>query len=353
MFLIIAGFSLLVIMVWGFTFFYRIGKPVNAALSDAYYHHAWKKKIVHAPMGNWFELGYHETGADPATFTVLSRDFGKDQNTIFWKGRKQDVDYATFQIDNNRIPKDAFRVYYDKYYDNELKVVTGADPASYQPFKAALGPIYRQWHQDKHAIYLEGEKIAVDRSTFVLLNSTLGVDSLYVYVVFTDVTKGDKTTVLQKESNPGGKAIPLSANYARIGNSIVLSNWKNEFAMVSFSTIDSIRVVNERNIVVNGQWVSDGIRIEGVDAASWQELGRDHFKDKDNVYVNGKRIADADPGTFEVVFELYSKDKNHAYYEDKKLAEVNPSTFHYKYNTGIATDGSLSFKDGNRIKPDK
>jgi hypothetical protein len=343
MFFIIIGGIVLILFFISIGFFYRIGKPVNASLSDSYYHHAWKKKIVHSPMGNWFELGYYETEADPGTFTVITRDYGKDHQSVYWKGLKQAVDYPTFYLDAERIPKDSVHVYSDLHLEDNLKVIEGADPTTYRLYKEGSSAYYQYWHQDANSFYLDGKKLNVDGKTFVRINSTLALDINHVYAI---ITKDDKTEVVQKLKRPEGEAQLISENYARIGNIILHSNWKNPFGAVNFNHIDSIQLLNERTLAVNGQLISDGLLVPEVDVVSWQDIGRDHFKDKKSVYFDGIKIEAADPLTFEVVYEAYSKDSQHVFYKEKMLAGASPSSFVYQYNTGIATDGELNFKEG-------
>jgi DKNYY family len=168
LFIILTAFILL-ILCSGFYFFYRIGKPVNGKLSDAYYHHAWKKKVVYSPMGNWFELGYHETEADPATFTVIAKEYGKDAQFVYWKGRKQDVDQLTFEVSEEQIPRDGEHVYFEPDYENALTVIADADPKTYRQYKEGSTAWYQYWHQDKNYFFVDGKKLAVDRNTFVRL----------------------------------------------------------------------------------------------------------------------------------------------------------------------------------------
>ena len=61
----------------------------------------------------------------------------------------------------------------------------------------------------------------------------------------------------------------------RIGQSIAFSGWKNKFALLAFDKINSIRVIDERNILVDTVLVSDGKQIEGIDGASLEILQRD------------------------------------------------------------------------------
>lgn len=78
-------------------------------------------------MGNWFELGYTELEADPETFTVLSREFAKDKQQVYWKDHVQNVDHTSFTIDEQGTPRDAQHVYYHYDYGDSLYVIKNAD----------------------------------------------------------------------------------------------------------------------------------------------------------------------------------------------------------------------------------
>jgi hypothetical protein len=337
---------------WIIRTFMRLGNPVNAQLSDSYYYHRWKKKIIYSPMGNWFELGYYETEADVATFSVIERDYGKDHQFVFLRGRKQQVDLATFQVDKNRIPKDHVHVYFEKPYSDSLLRVEGADPKTYQPYVLPADTYNQGWCRDDQAYYLHGVKVEVDRKTFQRLNSSLAIDSLNVYIIKTDSDLVPGKQLIKKASNPGGEVHAITETYAQVGHTLILANWKTDFRMLAFPKIDSIHVLTERILVVNNQLVADGRVIEGFDPSTFQELSRNHFKDKDRVYYEGIQITGADPDTFEVLREEYAKDHRAAYYQERVLPEVNPASFRtdYENNTLIATDGILKFKEGVLVK---
>ncbi|MCU0420499.1 MAG: DKNYY domain-containing protein, partial [Cyclobacteriaceae bacterium] len=252
---------LLAVAVWALIrFLHRIGEPVNAAASDSYYHHARKKIIVYSPMGNWFELGYHESTADPATFQVLSRDYGKDDKTVFWRGHAQRVDYATFRIDEHKIPKDDFRVYDDDHYQPELRVIEGADPKTFRPLTLPEDRYDHRWYRDDKAIYAAGKRMDVDATTFQRLNETLALDASHVYVITRNPLRlgSGSVSLSAKAANPGGPALRLNDTYAQIGHAIAHANWIRPFSLVFFQSIDSVRVLDERNLAVNGVLISDG-----------------------------------------------------------------------------------------------
>lgn len=304
-------------------------------------------------MGNWFELGYTEMpDSDPETFTVLSRDFGKDKHAVYRKGEVQKVDYATFVIDEHGIAKDAFHVYYDTYYSSKgLIVITGADPKTYKPYTLPDETYNQRWGRDHQSVFLYGKKVDVDGKTFVRINQTLAVDSLAVYAVVTDYNTGsgmaeDNTRVVRVGDNSGGTYKAINEHYARFGNTIAISNWKTDFTTVSFEKIDTIKIVDERNLVVNNVVVSDGKRLDGVDAASLDIVGRDHLKDKTSVYFDGQKLPGADPETFTLIDEYHSKDKQRVFFKAQLLPNLNAQKATMNFATNTISDGVLSFKEG-------
>lgn len=355
MIVISTAIALIVFVLVMVRYFNRIGNAVDKTISDSYYHHKHKNKIIYSPMGNWFELGYKEISADPSTFTVLTREFGKDKDSIFWKGIEQTVDHGSFVIDENGIPKDAFYVYYDKGYQSQLTIIEDADPASFKPYKLPHETFNQQWARDNKAIYLYGRKVDADVNTFVRINQSLAADSKAIYAILYDYstqagTAETNTKVVRQAQRPIGNPESINDFYARIGNTIVHANWKNPFSSLEFEVIHTISLIDKRNIVVNDVLISDGKMIKGVDINTLEIISRELLKDKTNVYYDKEKIEGADVTTIASVSEFYSKDKNAVYYKTQRLKGANPATFTINYATNIASDGKHSFEDGIEIK---
>jgi hypothetical protein len=350
--LILIGIAFLAVIIFSIIrFFNRLGKPVNKNLSDSYYYHARKEIIVYSPMGNWFELGYTETTADVKSFQVLARDFGKDNKTIFWKGEPQAVAYATFIIDEHGIAKDAKNVYYTVWVGKELQPIIGADPKTYQPYKLPQETYNQVWGKDDQSVFLYGKKIDVDGKTFKRINQSLGYDSLHFYaIVYHSGIAEESTHVLKKERNPDSQVESINDFYARANNTIIHSNWKNEFSAVRFESIDTVTVIDERNIVVNQVLVSDGKRMDAADVSTLEIVSYDFMKDKSRVYFDTQEIAGAEPNTFSHVYEYYSKDARHVYYKTGILPDINPPKLSVAHNDNSITDGRVTYKNGERVK---
>lgn len=346
--------ALLAICLLGFVtlFFFRIGKPINESVSKSYYHHAWKKKMVHAPMGNWFELGYTEFNADAKSLVVLSEDFAKDNTTVFWKGVPQLVDHASFKVDEFRIPKDDKHVYQTNVFDT-LQIVVDADPASFRPMDEKENSYITSWFKDDRSYFFQGHKIDVDYATFEKINKRLMVDAWSVYaLVNRESSAGYNETlqVVKMMGRPTGMVKSINDSYAQIGTTILLSNWKNEFASIIFEKIDSIQIIDERNLVVNNQFIADGTLLKEIDISTLTIIDRDYLKDQSSVYYESKKIELADSKSFEVVFEEYSKDNQHVFYKWAALPGVNPANVKYDYASATITDGKNFYKDGVLVK---
>jgi hypothetical protein len=349
---ILVGLAFLCVIILSvIRFFNRLGKPVNKALSDSYYYHARKDVIAYSPMGNWFELGYTETTANVELFSVLSLDFGKDDKTIFWKGEPQAVDYATFRVDEHGIAKDAADVYYTVWAGKELQKIIGADPKTYQPYRLPKETYNQGWGRDHQSVFLYGKKVDVDGKTFSRINQSLGYDSLNFYaIVYRSGMAEDSTLVLKKDSNPGGKIEGINDFYARVNNTILHSNWKNEFSMIAFDSIDQVTIFDERNLIINNRLVSDGKRLDDVDVTTLEIVARDYLKDSSSAYFDGQKITGADTKTFSYVFENYSKDNRYVYYKTDVLSGINPQKLTIDYSNNTISDGKVTFKNGVQVK---
>lgn len=335
-------------------YIFRLGKAVNKEISNSYYYHSKKDIVVYSPDGNWFELGYVEMKADKNSFMPIADEFGKDKSAVFWRGIIQDVDYTTFSVDEDFIARDSMRVYSSIGYGEQLMVIEGANPKTYHLFDTGVDSWNRYWNRDDgHYFYID-RMIDADYNTFKRINNTLAIDTNSIYVITSEnpsdgLQSKNIQAAAKKHINPQGEVKVLNGDYALIGHSVVLSNWKTEFAIIPFHSIDTMRVIDERNIIVNNQLISDGKVYDKIDVATFKAFHRDYFNDKNNVYYDGQQIEGANVETFEVVFEEYSKDGQHVYYKTEIVAKASPTSFKYDYATGKGKDGDLNFKDGKLV----
>ena len=330
----------------------RLGKIVDNEVSKSYYFHAIKKKIVYAPMGNWFELGYTELDADPTSFKTLAEEFGKDDHSIFWKGVKQPVDFASFYIEDN-IPKDNQHVYDRNLTNTLLTIITGADPKTYKRFDTGVDTWDRYWFKDYQHYFYEDRELEVDYQSFKRINNTLAVDTNFVYAIVNSQTESGITNrgVIKKVGRMAGVVKAINSSYALIGNTLILSNWKNEFNSIAFDKIEFFDVLDDRNITINKILIHDGKIFPNVDVESLVILDRDYFKDKTSVYYDDQLIPNAQASSFEFLSDDYSRDSENVFFKTTRLPDVVAKDFKYSFATKLGTDGRNTFRDGKLVIP--
>ncbi|OXG02263.1 DKNYY family protein [Flavobacterium araucananum] len=348
-------FIVLAIVILGFLsirfFLFKIGKPVNLKVSNSYFHHYRKNLIVYSPMGNWFELGYFESEADVATFQPINEDFGKDKNTIFWKGKKQWVDYDTFKIDASVI-KDKNHVYNSngKKFD-VLEIIEDADPKTYQLLDPSIKDYQKyNWFKDVNAVYYKNKRVEGDPATFKPLNDAIAVDANFIYAIITYRGEGlevmEVNDVVRKHKRIDGEIHSINETYAQIGNSIVSAFTKAEFELNTFDTIATVKKIDYWKIIVNDVLINKGIIVPEIDVKTFEILDYNFSKDKNHVYYDCKKIKEANYSSFKIISEEYSKDSKHVYFKDVIIKEANPETFKVTSQYGIWEDGENQFKNG-------
>jgi hypothetical protein len=350
---IILALVILVILAIRY-FLFKIGKPVNLKVSNSYFHHYRKKLIVYSPMGNWFELGYFESVADVATFEPVSEDFGKDKNSVFWKGKKQLVDYDTFEIDDFII-KDKNHVYnVNGQKFDEMEIIDNAEPKTYQLLDSSIENYQRNnWFKDANAVYYKNKKIEGDPETFKPLNDAIAVDANFIYAIITYRGEGNEmlevNQVIQKHKRIDGEIKPINETYVQIGNSIVSAFTKSEFELHTFDSIATVKNIDYWKIIVNNILINKGVQYPEIDVESFEDLDYNFSKDKDSIYFDCKKIAQADNSSFKIISNQYSKDAKNVYFKNLIVAGANPDTFKAASEYGIWEDGKNRYKDGQII----
>lgn len=347
--------AVLILCFLGIRFFlFKIGDPVNLKLSNSYFHHYRKNLIVYSPMGNWFELGYFESNADVATFQPINEDFGKDKNNIFWKGKKQLVDYDTFEI-NDFIIKDKNHVYHvnGKKFDL-LEIVDGADPKTYQLLDPSIRDYRRNnWFRDSHSVYYKNKKVEGDPDTFRPLNDAIAVDANFIYAIISYRGEGihmlEVDDVIRKHKIIDGKIHPINETYVQIGNSIVSAFTKDEFELNTFEPITAVKKIDYWTIVVNNVLINKGVLFPEIDVKTFEVLDYNFSKDKNSIYYNGQKISGVDHASFKIISNEYSKDAKHVYFKNIILKEAIPETFKQTSEYGIWEDGKHQYKEGQII----
>jgi len=378
---------------------------------------------------------------DRNTFKVVNGNYGVDSKNVYYLGEKLDfvgldglkifnedylkdkknvyeisvndndevkvkpiknlnIDVATFEdIFGGLNYKDKNAVYYeDNDGDISLKILKGADPATFE-----FGIISK----DKNSVFIGNQKLeGMSSKGFEVLNDSLDFVKDYKNVYYLD-RESDGITYKVKVLDTKGVDIPSfeflgdSYNkYYKDKNNIYFLNDKDdkmEFEKLvganpkTFEIIDDYFARDDKNVYFFNKKVigvdvktfeevgydiikdKNGLHIlidsneteikvkslkaDGIDLKTLKKLDNGYFKDKNNIYYglsgNLYKIKNADLQTFEVLTSPYSssvyfaKDKNNVYYNGKKLDGIVPNDFEQIQSYFIKDkNGIYKFEEG-------
>ena len=378
---------------------------------------------------------------DKNTFKVVNGNYGVDSKNVYYLGQKLDfvgldglkifnegylkdkknvyeisvndndevkvkpiknlnIDVATFEdIFGGLNYKDKNSVYYeDNDEDISLKILKGADPATFE-----FGIISK----DKNSVFIGNQKLeGMSSKGFEVLNDSLDFVKDYKNVYYLD-RESDGITYKVEVLDTKGVDIPSfeflgdSYNkYYKDKNNIYFLNDKDdkmEFEKLvganpkTFEIIDDYFARDDKNVYFFNKKVigvdvktfeevgydiikdKNGLHIlidsneteikvkslkaDGIDLKTLKKLDNGYFKDKNNIYYglsgNLYKIKNADLQTFEVLTSPYSssvyfaKDKNNVYYNGKKLDGIVPNDFEQIQSYFIKDkNGIYKFEEG-------
>lgn len=305
-------------------------------------------------MGNWFELGYTKMEVDTNTFRPISNDFARDKDFVYHRDKRIDLaDAESFTVDDNYVIKDSKHVYFTQF-SNDLKIIEGADPATYESFTEN----YRgSWARDASSYFLNNHKVEVDYASFRIYKNSLVADKNFLYRI--DYTKDDTDwgkSFLEVVDRVEGEIQEFNSKYI-IMNNCVYSHF-DELEKNKFDQIDNITVVDESAIIVNKTLIINGklFASEKADLSSFEMLENydlnGYAKDKDAVYFQGIILDKADVNTFTVLGDGYAKDRSHVFYSDFIVEGASPNSFGLDEKQYEWKDGKTVFMYGKRfVKP--
>jgi len=300
-------------------------KVIDATKSSAY--HIKQGQVYYIPGGNSFERGTKKMDADPATFKPIAESYGKDKNSVYFRGTRQEgIDLESFTIENG-IPKDKEHVYYyngndidfNRNGDDVLSVIEQADPSSFRK----LDKPYTLFAKDKQHYYYRSRCLDVDYKSFEFLNR----------------------------------------HFMKDMNSLYLDNGRIFLAVDS--SLQKVEKVNNEYVLIDGRKLLYFQPFEGEGIIS-TELPEDSFpidvvdddilKTRIVVFAFGRAIPNADPESLHVLFktktELIAKDKNHVYYNFEPISEADPLSYQWLDGRVGKDDRFVYYKNQKIVVPD-
>ena len=358
---------------------------------------------------------------DKNTFKVVNGNYGVDSKNVYYLGEKLDfvgldglkifnegylkdkknvyeisvndndevkvkpiknlnIDVATFEyIFGGLNYKDKNSVYYeDNDGDISLKILKGADPATFE-----FGIISK----DKNSIFIGNQKLkGVSSKGFEVLNDSLDFVKDYKNVYYLDRAEDGITFIPRVQNIEGVDIATLEfagghySKYYKDKNNVYFMDNRDgkikfkKLAYVNpktFEMVDDTFARDDKNLYIfeykvdgidpktfealnyemikdkNGVYFLENIseenenseiktrklNLKGLDLRSFKKVDDSnyYFKDKNSIYYedsgNLHKIENADLKTFKDLDYNFAKDKNNIYYKNKKLAGIDAASF--------------------------
>ena len=316
-----------------------------------------------------FHLHRKVEGADPKSFVVLARSWGRDKNNLY---RRNNIstdnevparDILRFKTNNERLTRKILEI--DREADQKEKLHRISQRV--KPSENKLMVLY-------HNIYVYKDLLFHVPDHPMRVEEVTNLSQKY----------GFKTDSFQR----------LSSQYARVGSQIINTTSIQYKAPVVSTSAESFEILG-RDFTkdANGVYIWDK-RIKNADPSTvtllpgagwyktlWRDKDRIYLKDqaivgadpetfeiikskvypaavgkeyslakdKNHIYFRTNRVPDADIETFEVIDESsYFRDQNNVYYQNQKLEEADPQSFVVFESSGWAKDAQSVFYKGKK-----
>jgi hypothetical protein len=223
--------------------------------------------------GVWHYRTATITGSDAASFKVLSDQYAKDRNRVYWG-------------DSYREGREYFMIRHDR-----VTVVKDADPASFRVME-------QDYARDATRMFYEGAQFAVKHvDSFQVLDYGFARDNQSGYYLRTPIAGSD-----------GASFAVLDSRYAR------------DKSRVFYCTLDSAS--QPRGPAVRA------VALRGVDPAAFTVLEMGYAKTATAVYFNGNAVAGAHAPSFETPGGLAdsadARDKDGPFQQGRRLKPAAP-----------------------------
>ncbi len=271
--------------------------------------------------------------ADRKSFVILSEYIGKDKESIYYQGKAQsNVDYSTFRVDQNGIPKDKNYVYREAF-SKVLKpiLIPGVDVESFQYIKNLTNrkPL---WAKDKNQYYLGNNKVNTDYETTNFVGNDFLYDKTRLYVHF---KKPPFVKLVQEITEPPKKITKKYIQYkSKLYYLKTFYKKEDKIKEIDYKLINDLRVINDHVITINDTVVYYGTKFPHFDAVTFEKIKDNelsghirYYKDKNFVYLDTKIIQQANPKTFVMLDYSLAKDDKHVFYKHEILTGADPKSF--------------------------
>jgi len=206
--------------------------------------------------------------ADPGTFKALSERYSKDKNNAFHEcSLIRNADSKTFKVASGFLAKDSRNVF------RSGKLVANADPGTFKHLKHNFSNL-NFYTDDQHVYYFKGMVEDADPDTFEAIGSYFFKDHRYAYFCSKKCHKIDGTDIETFREVP------------------IKSNWANDRVFA----YDKDKVFFCAELKANKPCSP----LPESDPDSFEFIGKYFSKDKSNVFFKDELVKGADAATFEI-----------------------------------------------------
>lgn len=266
---------------------------------------------------------YKDVTADVESFTVISKEYGKDSKHVYYTFIPlKNVDHTSFYWDEkNELPKDKKNVYYPTTDTDILKVIKDADPLTYE--KVNLEVLCLKWYKDKKHYFYNHVKTDADIETMSFECPYLPFDKEYVFLIDKEAIKKkaykDSIVIINKNMLRDSRTFYFKADCDSVSRLIPFQD------ETSFKYYDRSRHIFRIDNYIYLMGIA--IASDHIDADSFEPLEYGYSKDKHHIYHEWDMISEADPATFVILNPKYSKDEKNVYQYGKILKGYSPADF--------------------------
>lgn len=266
---------------------------------------------------------YRDVTTDVENFAVISEEYAKDSECIYYTHISlKNGDIQSFYWDEvNELPKDKNHVYYPVPESGKLKVISYADPETYE--KVTPAPVCAGWWRDKNNYFYNHKKTDADRNGLCFESPYLPFDGQYVFSVEKGEVKQQQYAGAMKILTPHLLRDDQRYYFKAACDSVSYSiHYDDREAFEYYDTYYHIFKIDHK-VYFMGLPINSG----NIDMESFEVVGDGYTKDKNHVYYKDKLLPDSHPQTFEILSKEYAKDKNKVYNLGVILENYEPSTF--------------------------
>lgn len=360
-----------------FLFFFGYAIGVNAQImnlinpdkSSSYYQTRGIKKVFFKSPRTLIKNTPMPVSTKANEFIVVSEEYGKDKQYIFWGNKKLlNGDIATFDWNSRaELPFDKDFLYEGIPNKDRLIPIENVDKNSYERVK--LNAECLIWHKDINHYYYNHKVTNANLRKLSFESEYLPFDDVYIFMVDGKDWKPYRYT---------GKVRVVANNIVYDDKYLIISgicgekNSKlNEIeiddpAELIFDIEDkSIDALYSDLVFKTGKYIFyKGIYLylsgkENItDLSLFKELGKNYYRYIKKIYFNTEKglieIPGADSHTFELLKDGYSKDAKQVYYKGQVVADADAGTFaietrfYYQYEW----DKNNIYKNGRVVSTD-